>query len=67
MRKLGGKIGIGKYVKHIDNSINGGLEMSVEDISIVNDEIAKVLCSHFTSHEGQMKSEWFDIKDLHLY
>lgn len=61
------RIEIGKDVKHKNICINGGLEMSVEDVFKVNGEVVKVLCSHFTSFEGQMKSEWFSVKDVSLY
>lgn len=49
----------GDYVKHKSKEINGGAPMSVEDLNI-----SQVLCSHFISHNGAMKTEWFDLQEV---
>lgn len=58
------KIEIGDYVKHKNKSINGGLEMSVEDIHEVQGVITKLQCTHFAAPDGQMKTAWFNIEEL---
>lgn len=51
----------GNYVRHKNLSINAAVPMSIEDITE-----KQVKCSHFTSHKGEMKTEWFDKTDLEL-
>lgn len=60
------RIEIGDYVKHKDKSINGGFDMSVEDILMVQGIITKLKCTYFAAPDGQMKTVWFKIEDIEL-
>jgi uncharacterized protein YodC (DUF2158 family) len=51
----------GDYVRHKNPLINGGLQMTVED---VKDDQAQ--CSHFGGVELVHKTDWFPFEELEI-
>ncbi|EHQ26712.1 hypothetical protein [Mucilaginibacter paludis] len=53
----------GDYVRHINPTINGGLQMSVLEI---HENGIQAKCSHFSGAEAIHREDWFSLEDLIL-
>ncbi len=56
---------VGDYVRHTNPRINGGLQMSIEDIRTNTKGETEYQCSHF-ENAGIHKTDWFNENDLIL-